>query len=71
MNDFLYDLSQKGVCWDPYLIPYSISLLSVISKYHGFRSHLYVDNTQIYLSFLPELTSVFSSIESCITNIFP
>ena len=30
-------------------------LLSVLPKYSGARSHFYADNTQKYLSFLPEL----------------
>ena len=45
-------------------------LLSVISKYPGIRRHFYADDTQIYLSFSPELTTVFSLIESCIKDIF-
>ena len=49
---------------------YTTSLLSVISKYPGIRSHFYADDTQIYLSFSPELTTVFLLIESCIRDIF-
>ena len=49
---------------------YTTPLLSVISKYPGIRSHFYADHTQIYLSFSPEVTTVFSSIESFIRDIF-
>ena len=50
---------------------YTTPFLSVISKYPGIRSHFYADDTQIYLSFSPEVTTVFSLIESCIRDIFP
>ena len=49
---------------------YTKSLLSVKYKYPGNRSHFYADDTQIYLSFSPELTTVFSLIESRIKDIF-
>ena len=49
---------------------YTTPLLSVIPKYPGIRSHFYADDTQIYLSFSPEETTVFSLIESCIRDIF-
>ena len=49
---------------------YTTPLLSVISKSPGIRSHFYADDTQIYLSFSPELTIVFSLIESCIRDMF-
>ena len=45
-------------------------LLSAISKYTEIRSHFYADDTRIYLSFSPEVTSGFSLIESCIRDIF-
>ena len=46
-------------------------LNSIISKYPGLLCHFYADNTQIYLSFSPELTSsAFTSIETCIMDIF-
>ena len=48
---------------------YTTILLSVISKYPGIHSHFYADDTQIYLSFSPELTTVLSFIESCIRDI--
>ena len=62
--------SHKGACWDPYSILYTLLHSFVISKYHGIRSHFYADDTQIYLSFSPELTTVFLIIESCIRDIF-
>ena len=64
---------RKVACWDPYSILYTqlhfIQLL--ISKYPGLCSHFYADDTQIYLSFSPELaSSAFTSIETCIKDIF-
>ena len=50
---------------------YTTPLLSVISNLPGIQCHFYADNTQIYLSFSPELaSSAFSTIESCIRDVF-
>ena len=50
---------------------YTTPLHSIISKYPGFRCHFYADDTQIYLSFSPELaSSAFTSIKTCIKDIF-
>ena len=50
---------------------YTTPLHSIISKYPDLRCHFYTDDTQIYLSFSPELAfSVFTSIETCIKDIF-
>ena len=49
---------------------YTTPLLSVKSKYPGILSPFYADYIQIYLSFSPELTTVFTIIESCIRDIF-
>ena len=50
---------------------YGTPLLSVISYHLGTQSHFYADDTQIYLSFSPELTSLaFLTIESCIGDMF-
>ena len=49
---------------------YTTPLLSIISKYPGISSQFYADHSQIYLSFLPKLTTVVSLIESCIRDIF-
>ena len=50
---------------------YTTPLHSIVSKYPGFRYHFYADDTQIYLSFSPELaSSAFTSIETCIKDIF-
>ena len=50
---------------------YTIPLYSIISKYFGLRCHFHADDTQIYLSFSPELaSSAFTSIEAWIKDIF-
>ena len=62
----------KVACWGPLLYSlYTTPLHSIISKYPGLRYHFYADDTQIFLSFSPELvSSAFSSIESCIKDVF-
>ena len=46
-------------------------LLSVMSNHSRIRCHFYADDTQIYLLFSPELaSSAFSTIESCIRDVF-
>ena len=46
-------------------------LHSIIPKYPGLCCHFYADDAQIYVSFPPELASfAFSSIESCIKDVF-
>ena len=50
---------------------YNTSLLSVISNHPGIECHFYVDDTQIYISFAPELTSLaLSTTESSIKDVF-
>ena len=50
---------------------HTIPLHFIISKYPGFLCHFYADDTQKYYLFIsPELTSAFSSIESCIKDVF-
>ena len=61
---------QLGSVLGPILYSlYTTTLLFVISKYPGIRSHFYADDTQIYLFFSPELTTIFSLIKSCIKDI--
>ena len=66
--------SRKVACWDPYSILYTLYTTPrhlIISKYPGFRCHFYADDTQICLPFSPELaSSAFTSIETCIKDIF-
>ena len=68
-------LLEYGVPQDSVLGPllyslYTTPLHSIISKYPGLHCHLYADDSQIYLSFSPKLVSAFSSIESCIKDVF-
>ena len=50
---------------------YTTPLHSIVSKYPGLRCHFYADETQMYLSFSPELaSSAFTFIETCIKDIF-
>ena len=69
-------LLNYGVPQDSVLGPLLYSLCatpfhSIISKYPGLRCHFYADDSQMYPYFSPELaSSAFSSIESCITDVF-
>ena len=50
---------------------YTSPLLSVISNHPDIQYHFYADDSQIYLSFSPELTSItLSIIESFLRDVF-
>ena len=53
------DVPQMSVLGPLLYSLYITPLPSVISKYPGAHSHFCAQETQIYLSFSPELTSVF------------
>ena len=65
-----YGVPQRNVLGHILYSLYTTPLLFVLSKYSGIRSHFYAYNTQIYLSFSMELTSIFSVIELCFIDIF-
>ena len=66
-----YGVPQGSVLRPLLYTLYTTPLHSIISKYPALRCHFYADDTQIYLSFSPELASfAFTSIETCIKDIF-
>ena len=65
-----YGVPQDSVLGPLFYTLFITPLHSIISKYPGLRCHFYADGTQIYLSFCPELASAFTSIETCIKDIF-
>ena len=65
-----YSIRQGNVLGPLLYLLYMIEFPANISKYPGLHCHFY-DDTQIYLPISPELTSyAFSSIESCIEDVF-
>ena len=66
-----YGVLQGSVLGPLFYTLYTTPIHSIILKYPGLRCHFYADDTQIYLSFFPELASfAFAFIETCIKDIF-
>ena len=66
-----YGVTQGSVLRPLLYTLFTTSLHSIISKYPALRCNFYADDTQIYLSFSPEwASSAFTSIETCIKDIF-
>ena len=64
-------ICHYGIVLGPLLYSlHTTPFLSVIPKYLGVRCNFFADDTQIYISFSPKLTFVFSVIELCIRDIF-
>ena len=65
-----YGIPQGSVLGPLLYSLYTTPLHSIISKYPGLCCHFYADDTQLCVSFSPELASAFTSIETCIKDIF-
>lgn len=63
----------QGSCLGPLLFTIYSSKLFEILKYHLPTAHAYADDTQLYLSFSPEISSnqtdAISAVENCIQDI--
>ena len=78
INDYISssrDLSfgvPQGSVLEPILFSLYIAPMTDIIRQHGLEFHLYVDDTQMYLTFNPineELSTIKSNIESCVSDI--
>jgi hypothetical protein len=64
------DVPQGSVMGPNLYEDYSASCLGDIFRRHGLKFHIYADDTQIYLPFLPgEECEALSRLESCLTEV--
>ena len=64
-------MASCKVAWPLLYSLYTTPLLSVIFYHPVIQCHFYADDSQIYLSFFPELaSSAFSTIEFSIREVF-
>ena len=71
MKELRYGVPQGSVLWPILFLLYTSPIWDIIKR-HGLNYHLYVDDTQLYLSFKPhcaEQRGSIAKIEACVSEI--